>query len=269
MTTKKELNDKFIEYCKEFNLTIEQSRFEDGKYITAQIGTVFLTQSDPRLGKKWAIFQNTENHGISLMYDHSSPDELFGYMEGMLTMLSKASFARSPTSGCIQKVISGINWPLLREQKMHLITASDFDVIPRHLRTSLEGILVLLDNLQDAAVNDGIATEEEVCGPVDKDEEAKIIRFAEEHPYIDPVDFYNAQFQQDIAADKFSRGSYDYDIYNTGQGTTPFMLSLYLDSQAGDVETCYYYQTQEEAQHDVDMCNEMEGGILLDRVKAQ
>lgn len=96
MTTKKELNDKFIEYCKEFNLTIEQSHFEEGKYITAQPGTVFLTSSDIRKGKTWAIYENLENGTFTHLYEYSSPDELFGYMEGMLTMLSEIKSDPAP-----------------------------------------------------------------------------------------------------------------------------------------------------------------------------
>lgn len=112
MTTKNELNNKFIEYCKEFNLRIEQSNFKGENYISAAPGTVFLFAPNRQSGK--AIIENGENGTVHPLYGYCSADELFGYMEGMLTMLSKIS----TQSGQVLKVISNIDWPALRSQKL-------------------------------------------------------------------------------------------------------------------------------------------------------
>lgn len=85
-------------------------------------------------------------------------------------------------------------------------------------------------------------------------------------PYIPPVDFYNSRFQSDIQENKFSQGSYDYEVHNTGDGMLPVRLTLYPTGQS-EMENQYSYMTEAEALHDVNMCNAMEGGILLDPVK--
>lgn len=56
-----------------------------------------------------------------------------------------------------------IDWPLLREQKRWLIAHQDAaDEAP------VEGLLGLIDHIQDSAVADGLA-EEEVFGTILKD----------------------------------------------------------------------------------------------------
>lgn len=64
--------------------------------------------------------------------------------------------------------IIGIDWKLLREQKTHLFETvnSTFDlndIFPIY-QEAIEGIIVLLDSLQDAVVEDGLFTQEEVFG---------------------------------------------------------------------------------------------------------
>lgn len=55
----------------------------------------------------------------------------------------------------LKRAISRINWALLREQKLHLMgTGVRLD----------EGLLNMIDAIQDAVVDDGIATEKEVFG---------------------------------------------------------------------------------------------------------
>jgi hypothetical protein len=63
----------------------------------------------------------------------------------------------------IQQVVENLDWNLLRDQKLDLtvaaLTEEDDDIKDLQL-----GIIELLDNIQDAAVFDGVATQLEVFG---------------------------------------------------------------------------------------------------------
>jgi hypothetical protein len=63
------------------------------------------------------------------------------------------------------RVIKNIDYPLLKEQKEGFLKC--IDGMPSYLAVNnelLEGLLCLLDELQDAVVEDGIKTEKEVFG---------------------------------------------------------------------------------------------------------
>lgn len=65
----------------------------------------------------------------------------------------------------LNRIIKTIDYPLLRKQKESLLKC--IDGMPAHLATNndlLEGLLCLLDEIQDAVVEDGIKTEKEVFG---------------------------------------------------------------------------------------------------------
>lgn len=66
----------------------------------------------------------------------------------------------------IDIVLKQINWKLLREQKITLIGESSRaqETDRPVLFNVLEGVIALLDALQDAAVDDEIATELEIFG---------------------------------------------------------------------------------------------------------
>jgi len=66
--------------------------------------------------------------------------------------------------------ISKIGWSLLREQKNDLIIIQHQYIDDRNLVESIEGILSVLDYIQDQAVASGKITEKEVFGKLDKDE---------------------------------------------------------------------------------------------------
>jgi hypothetical protein len=61
-------------------------------------------------------------------------------------------------------VIDAIDWPLLRKQKITLLRFVAFADGGSDAQLALEGIALLVDALQDAAVVDGIASEEQVFG---------------------------------------------------------------------------------------------------------
>ena len=61
---------------------------------------------------------------------------------------------KAPNSGLMQATTK-INWKLLRSQKAWLVHAATPEA---------DGLTMLLDALQDAVVEDGIATESEVFG---------------------------------------------------------------------------------------------------------
>jgi hypothetical protein len=57
----------------------------------------------------------------------------------------------------IEEVINRVNWEELREQKLELVRCG--------IETEwVEGLLSLIDHIQDAAVADGVATAVEVFG---------------------------------------------------------------------------------------------------------
>jgi hypothetical protein len=57
----------------------------------------------------------------------------------------------------IEEVINRVNWEELREQKLELVLCG--------IETEwVEGLLSLIDHIQDAAVADGVATAGEVFG---------------------------------------------------------------------------------------------------------
>lgn len=60
-----------------------------------------------------------------------------------------------------EEVLRNLNWPLLREQKEYCINEMANN---KGAEEIYSGIVSLFDHLQDAAVLDGVATEEEVFG---------------------------------------------------------------------------------------------------------
>lgn len=83
----KDLEIIFTEYCKKSNLTIERSRLNDGQYITAKKGTVFLMPSDPRAGKMWAVMENSGSGTISPLYGFVSIDNMAGWLKDKINTL--------------------------------------------------------------------------------------------------------------------------------------------------------------------------------------
>ena len=61
----------------------------------------------------------------------------------------------------LESVMKGVDWELLREQKVFLFNEWNNN---RDAEEVCEGLLNLLDNLQDAVVADGLASAEEVFG---------------------------------------------------------------------------------------------------------
>ena len=66
----------------------------------------------------------------------------------------------------MSEAIKNINWELLRKQKQHLLEVLDIPnsgISPEH-KDSLQGILHLLDSIQDEAADEHGVPEEEVFG---------------------------------------------------------------------------------------------------------
>ena len=61
---------------------------------------------------------------------------------------------------------TGMDWALLRKQKVNLIQLAHDSIAPAHL----DGIISLIDCLQDAAVADGFVSELTVFGDDGKEE---------------------------------------------------------------------------------------------------
>lgn len=68
----------------------------------------------------------------------------------------------------VLNVIKRIDYPLLKDQKLQLLELSRLgktsDLFTQEDDDALDGIIALLDELQDAVVDDGIKTEKEVFG---------------------------------------------------------------------------------------------------------
>lgn len=68
----------------------------------------------------------------------------------------------------VLNVVRRIDYPLLKDQKLQLLELSRLgktsDLFTQEDDDALDGIISLLDELQDAVVKDGIKTEEEVFG---------------------------------------------------------------------------------------------------------
>lgn len=67
----------------------------------------------------------------------------------------------------ITTVIKNIDWNLLREQKEYCENEAMNNSEAAHI---YEGLLTLIDHIQDAAIDDGLATELEVFGDPDEEE---------------------------------------------------------------------------------------------------
>lgn len=61
----------------------------------------------------------------------------------------------------IQDTIKRVNWKLLRKQKDYCLNEAANN---REVAQIYEGVVALIDALQDAAYKDGVATESEIFG---------------------------------------------------------------------------------------------------------
>ena len=76
------------------------------------------------------------------------------------------------------KAIQGIDFEMLKQQKMALIDVLDLDdTVSDEQRTALNGILNMIDTIQDAVVKDGFRTEEEVFNLTDDGEEVWYVNY--------------------------------------------------------------------------------------------
>lgn len=62
----------------------------------------------------------------------------------------------------ILKAVKGIDWNMLKDQKLDLLEALNIQCLSDKQHQSLTGILHLIDAIQDGAIDDGIATKKEV-----------------------------------------------------------------------------------------------------------
>jgi hypothetical protein len=69
-----------------------------------------------------------------------------------------------------EQLFTNIDWALLRNQKINLIEISELENLTSFQKEALDGILNIIDGLQDAVVDDDLFTELVVCGPMDEDD---------------------------------------------------------------------------------------------------
>ena len=150
----KDLNALFEQYCKAYSIDNERSRHIGEEYKVAAKGSQYLTQSDSRAGKMWAIMVNNGTGCVSVHYGYVTAERMAGYLEAMIQKADKSAQESL-------KVIQGIGWWQLRLQKTHLISILAHEVSQDQYE-ALEGIINLIDAIQEAAVQDGVADKNDV-----------------------------------------------------------------------------------------------------------
>lgn len=91
-----------------------------------------------------------------------------GFMDGYIQTIGKAGAALGVAWKVLYtpypEYLSRMDWNLLRLQKLCLIKMMNSDVLSIEFANSLDGIVNLIDCIQDSAVEDCVATKEEVFG---------------------------------------------------------------------------------------------------------
>jgi hypothetical protein len=69
----------------------------------------------------------------------------------------------------VRDVVSNIDWELFSKQKLRVLVMIDCAGLSKGDVEVMDGIITLMDAIQDAAIDDGLATVEEVFGKTVKD----------------------------------------------------------------------------------------------------
>lgn len=132
----------------------------------------------------------------------------------------------------------GIDWPLLRTQKNHLVAMAMRPNCPAAQAEVLDGVVNLLDSIQDDAVAKGQATEAEVFGSED---EAESINDKKRHQFIvwvaglDHGEFTN--LDQAHTVGQLLREHLSRDVWITDglfRSVAPYVVYSPNESAAGD-----------------------------------
>ena len=67
----------------------------------------------------------------------------------------------------MEEFLKGIDWELLRRQKVELLDVINMYKLPAG--NHLDGVVYLIDHIQDSAVDSGYYTEEQVFGKREKE----------------------------------------------------------------------------------------------------
>lgn len=130
----------------------------------------------------------------------------------------------------LENTVLGINWPLLRDQKFKMaeliVEGND---LPQDQINAIEGILALIDAISDAAVQDGLFTEEQVFkGTI--------------------VDFIHPELQIDWNTLEFEVGKkYASLIIQTNVVPETYELRIEVDEE---YTADYLYDSEQEAERD-------------------
>ena len=82
--TFKQLEADFANYCKFMHFTIDSSHRDGKRYVCAAPGTVCLSTSDIRIGKKAGIMLNKGDGCIELLLGYYNYESLSAYMMGAM-----------------------------------------------------------------------------------------------------------------------------------------------------------------------------------------
>jgi len=131
---------------------------------------------------------------------------------------------------------STIDFPLLKEQKDYVYTLIvDSKVTPETI-SALEGILSLLDLIQDTALGQGVLTEEEVFGS----------QVEAEREFIHPdLDF-------DYKTDDFEKGKI-YALVITKTDSDPDNYTLNIEDTTYGIGYNYHYDHKPQAEKDKEL----------------
>lgn len=129
------------------------------------------------------------------------------------------------------KALTRTGWPLLREQKFLLISVINNEVISPSEKEAIEGILCLIDALQDAVVEDGLVAKDVVFESAPDFTHYELARDWEQEDNFDP------EFD------------YTHKIDAPPDASHNFVMSIY-ETRSSNMVWEYQYLNQSTAEED-------------------
>lgn len=133
----------------------------------------------------------------------------------------------------LSKFIEGMDWELLKSQKVHLLEVIQMDALSKEQADSLDGLLNMIDGLQDSVVEDGVATKHNVF-----------------------ITLHHCELEQIIHENLIAGGSCFYRIEQTANSPENFQLTIDLGEGEDEVLN---YDIKGEAEQDIATASKIYG----------